>query len=451
MPNATNQSKQEKDLAYNWHPYAQMKELDQFPPPLITHASGIKLFDQSGHYIYDTIASWWCNVHGHAHPKIAKAIGKQAVTLPHIMFGGLTHDPAITLSEKLVNLAPDSLNRVFYSDNGSCAVEVALKMSFQYWQHENQRDKKEVLYLENGYHGDTLGTMAVSGVAAFHGTFSPWFFKAHAMPVPLTHPTIDTPTPMPVAHALTVLEDHLKVHHHNTAAMIVEPMAQCAGGMRIYSADYLKAARDLCAGYNVHFIADEIAAGFGRTGKMWACDWAGISPDFMCVSKGLTSGTLPIAATLTTNRIYNAFYADYHDHKTFYHGHTFTANPIACAAAIASIELFDDNQTLSHTEVLSSALNQHINQLAEHPNFINPRCLGAIAAVDMVQEPETNTPFLESQRMPYKLYQVGLKHHVMLRPLGNTLYLFPPLCTTVDELNTIMEHAIAAIEEVLNT
>ena len=447
MPSNNTKSQQEKDLKYNWHPYAQMKELDQFPPPLITHSKGIKLFDESGHYIYDTIASWWCNVHGHAHPKITQAIASQAETLPHVMFGGLTHNPAINLSETLVNITPDTLTRVFYSDNGSCAIEVALKMSFQYWQHQNKPEKQAVLYLENGYHGDTLGTMSVSGVDVFHGTFSPWLFKAHAMPVPLTHPTLDSPVPISVDQAITTLEAHLKAHHHTTAAMVVEPLAQCAGGMRFYSPEYLSALSALTTTYNVHLIADEIATGFGRTGKMWACDWSGIAPDFMCVSKGLPSGPLPIAATLTTSQIYEAFYGDYHDHKTFYHGHTFTANPIACAAANASIALFAEEDTLKNVAQLSTSLNQHIHQLAAHPNFKNPRAFGAIAAIDII-DAKTNAPFPDSHRIPRLLYQAGLKHHVMLRPLGNTMYIFPPLCTTVSELEVIMEWIHTTINEV---
>jgi adenosylmethionine---8-amino-7-oxononanoate aminotransferase len=439
---------QEKDLKYNWHPYAQMKEMAAYPPPVITHAKGIKLMDENGGFYYDTIASWWCNVHGHNHPAITEAIATQAATLSHIMFGGLTHLPAITLSERLVELTPKGLDRVFYSDSGSTSVEIAMKMAFQFWLQSGYSEKQQIMCLENGYHGDTIGAMAVSGIDAFHGCFSPWLMPSIRVPMPKNADSSPQNQKIEEDAALSNLRRVLEKSHSTVAALIIEPRIQCAGGMRIHSAHFLRQLRALTSQFNVLLIADEIATGFGRTGPLFACESADINPDFMCISKGLTSGTLPLAATLTTSAIYEAFYADYQAHKTFYHGHTYTANPIACAAALASINLFETEGTLDKIATLSTQLEGHINVLAQHPNLHNPRVLGCIGAVDIVKDKLGTDPFTDSERIPFKLYQTGLRHHVMLRPMGNTLYFFLPACTTHAELDDIISLTQLSLEDV---
>ena len=344
-----------KDLKYIWHPYTQMKDCLKNPPLLIEKAKGIKLYDDKGRFYYDTISSWWCNVHGHNHPTIKKAIKNQLDKLDHILFAGFTHKPAIKLAQKLVEITPSGLSKVFFSDNGSTAVEAALKLSFQYWQNIGKKEKKQFVSLDCAYHGDTIGAMSVSGVDLFNQVFSPLFFKSIKAPSPYCYrcPVNKTKDSCRIECA-DKLEEILKQKSKKVAAIILEPMLMAAGGMIIYPAAYLKKAANLAKKYNVHLILDEVASGMARTGKMFASEWAKVSPDFMCISKGITSGYLPLAATLTTNKIYKAFYADYDKKKTFYHGHTYTANPIGAAAALGTLEVFKKEETLKNVKKLSS-------------------------------------------------------------------------------------------------
>ncbi|MCK4912704.1 MAG: adenosylmethionine--8-amino-7-oxononanoate transaminase, partial [Candidatus Omnitrophica bacterium] len=321
-----------KDLKYIWHPYTQAKDCQKFPPILIEKAKGIKLYDNKGNCYYDTISSWWCNIHGHSHPEINKAIKSQLNSFEHVLFAGFTHKPAIKLAEQLVEITPSNLNKVFFSDNGSTAVEVALKMSFQYWQNIGEKKKTKFLSLDCAYHGDTVGAMSVSGVDLFNKIFSPLFFKSFKAPSPYCYrcPVGKNKSSCSIECADS-LEAILKKRSKGIAALILEPMVMASGGMIIYPSSYLKKVSRLAKKYNIHLILDEVASGFGRTGKMFACEYAKVKPDFICLSKGITSGYLPFAATLTTNEIYNVFYADYQKKKTFYHGHTYTANPLGCA------------------------------------------------------------------------------------------------------------------------
>ena len=297
-----------KDLKYNWHPYTQMKDCRRFPPILIEKAKGIRLYDNKGKVYYDTISSWWCNVHGHNHPEIKKAINNQLKKLDHILFAGFTHKPAIELAEKLVSITPSNLTKVFYSDNGSAAVETALKMSFQYWQNIGRKKKTKFLSLDSAYHGDTVGAMSVSGVDLFNKAFSPLFFKSFKAPSPYCYrcPVGGDKSTCSI-ECINSLEAILKKKSKEIAALILEPMVMAAGGMIIYPHTYLKGAARLAKKYNIHLILDEVASGFGRTGKMFACEHAKVKPDFICLSKGITSGYLPFAATLTTSKIYNVF------------------------------------------------------------------------------------------------------------------------------------------------
>jgi adenosylmethionine-8-amino-7-oxononanoate aminotransferase len=428
-----------KDLKYIWHPYTQAKDLKKMPPILIEKAKGIKLCDEKGRSYYDTISSWWCNVHGHNHPKITAAIKKQLSSLDHVLFAGFTHKPAIRLAEKLVSITPENLTRVFYSDNGSTAVETALKMSFQYWQNTGRKSKPKFLCLDLAYHGDTIGAMSVGGDTIFNRPFTPLLFESIKAPSPYCYRCpLGKKRQTCRIECIKPLEEALKKNKNQIAALILEPLLMAAAGMIIYPKEYLKKAADLAKKYNVHFIADEVATGFGRTGKMFACEHADVKPDFMCLSKGITSGTLPFAATLTTEKIYNGFYDDYEKYKTFYHGHTYMANPLGCAAALASLEIFEREKTLQKIAPLASILHAALERLKPLNYVGDIRYLGMVGAVELVKDRKTRRPFKPAERIGQIIYQKGLEEGLILRPLGNVIYLWPPLCITQRQLKIIL-------------
>jgi len=428
-----------KDLRHIWHPYTQMKDCRKWPPILIEKAKGIKLYDDKGNFYYDTISSWWCNIHGHNHPNIKQAIGKQLDSLDHVLFAGFTHEPAIALAEKLFAIAPKNLNRVFYSDNGSTAVETALKMSIQYWHNIGRKKKTKFVSLDLAYHGDTVGAMSVGGETVFNNKFKPLLFQSfkalspycYRCPVGKNQKSCNT-------ECIKSLESILKRNGKQIAAIILEPLLMAAGGMIIYPIEYLKKAAALAKKYKVHLIVDEVATGFGRTGKMFACDYAEIKPDFMCLGKGITSGTLPFAATLTTEKIYRAFYDDYEKFKTFYHGHTFTANPVGCAAALASLEIFEREKTLQRIKPLIKLLHSEMEKFRDLPFVGDVRCIGMVGAIELVKDKKTKRLFDVEERVGQKIFERGLKEHLLLRPLGNVTYLFLPLCVTKPQLRDIL-------------
>ena len=427
-----------RDLKHNWHPYTQMKDCENFPPIPIERAEGIKLYDYDGNFYYDTISSWWCNVHGHNHPYIKDAIKKQLDKLEHVLFAGFTHKSAIELSEKLVKITPENLTRVFYSDDGSTAVETALKMSFQYWHNTGKKNKKEFLALDQAYHGDTIGTMAVSGVDLYNARFKSLFYSSFKAPTPYCYRcAFDKKKGECALECLDAMEDILKKESENIAAVILEPILMGAAGMIIYPAEYLKGVGSLAKKYDVHLIVDEVAAGFGRTGKMCASEHASIEPDFMCISKGVTSGYLPIGVTMTTESVYEAFYAEYSDFKTFYHGHTYTANPLACAAAIASIDLFEKENTLQRAKEIGKKLASFIGEMSELEVVGDARTIGVVGALELVKNRETKEPFGPEERIGLEIYKKGLNNNLVLRPLGNVIYLFLPLSVKDNELDDI--------------
>ncbi len=438
-----------KDLKYIWHPYTQMKDCRKSPPILIKKARGLKLYDQKGRFYYDTISSWWCNVHGHNHPRIKRAINKQLNSLDHVLFAGFTHKPAIRLAQELVSITPKNLSRVFFCDNGSTAVEIALKMSFQYWRNIGKKKKGKFIALDRGYHGDTIGAMSVSGVDLFNKLFSPLFFSSLKLPSPYCYRCpMGKDRPSCNIECLKPLEKILKHKNNQIAALIVEPLVMAAGGMIIYPVEYLKRAARLCKEYNVHLIVDEVAVGFGRTGKMFASEYANIQPDFICLSKGITSGTLPLGATLTTDKVYRAFYADYDKQKTFYHGHTYTANPISCSAALASLELFKAEKTLNRIGKLIPLFAKGMERFRALPLVGDVRYLGMIGAIELVRDKKTKQPFSFRQRIGLKIYQKGLQENLLLRPLGNIIYLYLPLCIKKVELNTVLEKTFRIIRTI---
>jgi len=431
-----------KDLRYNWHPYTQMKDCERTAPVLIDSSKGMKLYDAKGNFYYDTISSWWCNVHGHNHPKIKKAIKKQIDLLDHVLFAGFTHAPAVLLAEKLVSIAPEGLRKVFYSDNGSTAVETALKMSFQYWQNTGKLEKTKFIALDHGYHGDTIGAMSVSGVGLFNSVFTPLFFKSFKARSPYCYrcPAGKSASRCDI-DCLSSLEKILSRESNRTAAFILEPLVMAAGGMIIYPKVYLERAAMLTGKYGVHLILDEVATGFGRTGKMFACEYANVKPDFICLSKGITSGSLPLGVTMTTERIYNAFYADYNKKKTFYHGHTYAANPIACSAALASLEIFEEEGTLNRLKEFVPLFHKGLERFRSLSIVGDVRYIGMIGAMELVKDRKKKEPFSFRDRVGLEVYGRGLKRHLILRPLGNIIYLFLPLCARPHELDYILNAA----------
>jgi len=428
----TNRELMDRDLQHLWHPCTQMKDHEQLPLIPIKHAKGVWLYDFEGHRYLDAISSWWVNLFGHANPKIVEAISAQAGELEHVLLAGFSHLPAIELAEKLVAITPEGLEKVFYADNGSSAVEVALKMS--YHAHRNRGENRSLfLSLTNSYHGETLGALSVGDVALYKETYHPLLIRNIQTPVPRDKSQEAT------EEALNTLEALLDKHGSEIAAMIVEPLVQGAGGMHMYSPEYLRGARGLTKRYGVHLIADEIMTGFGRTGTMFACEQAAISPDFICLSKGLTGGFLPLSAVVTTNEIYSLFYCDYSEYKAFLHSHSYTGNPLACAAALATLKIFEEEKVLEENRKKISRISENLRRFTALDNVKSVRQTGMIAAVEMRDYPA-------EERKGLDVYRYGLEHEVLLRPLGNVIYFMPPYVITEEEIDMMMDVAYRGIE-----
>ncbi len=428
----TNTQWMERDLRVLWHPCTQMKDHEHLPLIPIARAEGVWLYDFDGRRYLDAISSWWVNLFGHGHPKIAEAIAGQAKKLEHVLLAGFSHRPAIELAERLVALTPQGLEKVFYADNGSSAIEVALKMSYHF--HRNRGEERSLfLSLSNSYHGETLGALSVGDVALYKETYQPLLIRNIQTPVPRDN------SPEASEEALEALAKILDDWDEEIAAMIVEPLVQGAGGMHMYGPDYLRGARELTARYGVHLIADEIMTGFGRTGTMFACEQAGISPDFMALSKGLTGGFLPLSAVLTSDEIYGAFYCDYHEYKAFLHSHSYTGNPLACAAALATLDIFETEQILSRNQAKIRQISENLQRFTKLDPVKSIRQTGMIAAVEMIDFPAEARKGLE-------VYRYGLEHEVLLRPLGNVIYFMPPYVITQEQIDRMMGVAYEGIK-----
>ena len=440
----------EKDLACIWHPYTQMSTLRDHPPLLIERAEGLKLYDADGNWYYDTISSWWCNVHGHGHPRLREAVSRQMAELDHTLFGAITHRPAIELAERLVAITPPELTRVFYSDNGSTAVEVALKMSVQYWRNTGRPEKCRFVSLDLGYHGDTIGCMSISGVDLFRGAFAPLLFPTVQAPTPYCYrcPAGREPGNCGIA-CLKGLEQILAEGADHLAGLVLEPLLLGAGGMIVYPPAYLAGAARLARQYDVHLILDEVATGFGRTGTLFACEQAGVTPDFLCLSKGLTGGLFPLAATLATEAVYEAFLGPAGGTRTFYHGHTFTANPTGCALALASLDLFEENRLLRRVATTAPQLRDGLARFAGLPHVGDIRGIGTVGAIELVRDPATREPFPPGDPLLARLCAEGRRHNLLLRPIGNVIYLFLPQATTPEELADILERTHTVLERTL--
>jgi adenosylmethionine-8-amino-7-oxononanoate aminotransferase len=428
-----------------------MHDHESIPMLPIARAEGAWLYDSDGKRYLDAVSSWWTNVLGHRHPRIVAALKDQLDRLDHIMLAGMTHEPAVALAEELVRVTPPGLSRVFYADNGSSAIEVALKMSFHYWRNQGRTARTRFIALAGGYHGETLGALSVTDVALYRATYAPLLFEPILAPSPDAY--LREPGESPEAHTLRKLANMrtlLERHAHEVCAVIVEPLVQCAGSMRMYDATYLRGLRKLCDEFEVHLIADEIAVGFGRTGTLFACEQAEITPDFMCLSKGLTGGTLALSAVVTNEDVYDAFYAEYAAGKAFLHSHSFTGNALACSAALETLRIFADEPVLERNRVLSEHLRSRLAPLADHPNVADVRQTGMIAAIELVRDKATRAEFPAADRRGLRVYRHGIERGAILRPLGNVVYFMPPYCITPDEIDFMVEVAIEGIEKAVS-
>ena len=422
----------QSDLEVIWHPCTQMKDHETLPLIPIKSGKGIYLYDFEGNAYIDAVSSWWVNLFGHANAKINRKVKAQLDTLEHVLLAGFTHEPAVELAHKLVNLTPKKLKKVFYVDNGSSAVEAALKMSYHY--HLNSGKRKPIfLSLTNSYHGETIGALSVGDVALYKETYEPLLIANMQVAVPKDQ-TIEA-----ASEALLALETLLIDKSDAIAAFILEPLIQGAGGMHMYHASYLTGARVLTQKYDVHLIADEIMTGFGRTGKMFACEHADISPDYMTLSKGLTGGYLPLSVVMTTDEIYQAFYCDYNEHKAFLHSHSYTGNPLACAAALATLEIFETENILEENEKKSLYIKEKLKDFLSLPNVKEVRQQGMVAAIEL-------KGYQAEERIGLTLYKYALTQGVLLRPLGHIIYFMPPYIISYEEIDKMVQVAFDGIK-----
>ncbi len=436
-----------RDLAHVWHPCTQMKDHEALPPIPIRRGVGAWLEDYEGRRYLDAISSWWVNLFGHSNTRINAAVRAQLESLEHVILAGFTHEPVIALSEALAALAPPKLTRCFYADNGSSAVEVAVKMSFHYWRNTGHSAKRRFITLANSYHGETLGALAVGNVELYKEIYRPLLMDVITAPSPDCYER--APGESWAEHSrrrFAAMEALLAEHAQETCAVIVEPLVQCAGGMRMYDPVYLALLRKACDAYGVHLIADEIAVGFGRTGTLFACEQAGISPDFLCLSKGLTGGYLPLSTVVTTETVYGAFYDEYTKLKAFLHSHSFTGNPLACAAALATLRIFREEHTLERNRALAAHLGARARELQELPHVAEVRQRGMIVAVELAADRTARTPYPWQERRGLAVYRHALGRGVLLRPIGSVVYFMPPYVVTPDEIDLMVEVAREAIE-----
>jgi adenosylmethionine-8-amino-7-oxononanoate transaminase len=392
------------DRAYVWHPFTQMKEWMEAEPLIIVEGRDCFLKDIRGRWYLDGVSSLWVNIHGHNRKEINDAIKAQLDLIAHSTLLGLANVPSILLAERLVKLAPEGLTKVFYSDDGSTSVEVALKMAFQYWVHKGEKGRTTFLSLNNAYHGDTLGAVSVGGIEVFHHTFKPLLFKTYRAPSPYCYRCeLGLSYPECKLGCLSRMEEILSGHRDEIAGVIIEPLIQAAGGMITSPPGYLKGVRELCTKYNVLMIADEVATGFGRTGKFFAVEHEDVIPDIMCLSKGITGGYLPLAATLTTNEIFNAFLGRFEDLKTFFHGHSYTGNQLACAAALACLDIFEKDRVLENLQPKIGFLKERLEGFKELPFVGDVRQCGFIAGIELVRDKKTKEAFGYADRMGWKV------------------------------------------------
>lgn len=442
----------EKDLKYIWHPCSQMKDYEELPPIVIKKGRGMYLYDMEGNKYLDVISSWWCNLLGHCNQKINEAVKKQIDELEHVIFANFTHTQAITLCEKLTKILPEGLCKFNFTDNGSSAIEAAMKVSFQYHQQSGNPQKTKFLALTDAYHGETIGALSTGDCDLYTKLYKPILMDIVRVKGPDCYrcpysKTRDNCNCECFEHA----EKTFARYGQEASAMLVEPLLQGSAGMKIYPPLYLKKLREICNKYNVHLIADEIATGFGRTGKMFAFDHAKVSPDIMCLSKGLTGGYMPMALLVTTQKIYDAFYADYNTGKAFMHSHTYSGNPLACSAANAVLDILEEGTVLNKAHENAIYFNNIINEkFLNHKNVGEIRHIGLINAIELVKNKAAKEPFDSKLRTGYQIYKKALKRGVILRPLGDVIYFNPPLIIEQQDMDYAVNTAFECMNEVLS-
>ncbi len=433
------------DRKYLWHPFTQMQDFRGEDPLIISRGEGIYLYDIQGNRYLDGVSSLWANLHGHHRPELDGALTAQLSQVAHSTLLGIAHPAAILLARRLVEIAPLGLEKVFYSDNGSTAVEVALKVAFQFWRNRGQIEKQRFLKLSGAYHGDTLGAVSVGGIRLFHDIYRPLLFDTLEAPAPYCYRC---------SHGddcgqqcLARLEELVIAHHHELAAVIVEPVMQGAAGMIAQPPGYLAQVREVTHRHNVLLIADEVAVGFGRTGKMFACEHEGVTPDLLCLAKGITGGYLPLAATLATDEVYQAFLGAYQDFKAFFHGHTYTGNPLGAAVGLASLDIFAQDRVLEGLPAKIEQLAGRLGKMAEHPHVGDIRQRGLMVGIELVADKSTREPFPLERRVGHQVILAARKIGAILRPLGDVIVILPPLCITAAELNTLCDITLEAIDQ----
>jgi adenosylmethionine-8-amino-7-oxononanoate aminotransferase len=434
------------DSAHVWHPFTQMAGWGDDPPVIITEAEGCWLIDEEDRRYLDGVSSLWVNVHGHRKAEIDAAVRAQLERVAHTTLLGLASVPSIELAARLVEVAPAGLTRVFYSDSGSSAVEVALKMALQFWQQSGHPERRRFAALGEAYHGDTVGAVSLGGMGLFHGIFRELLFEVIRLPAPHAYRWKET-TP-PLEHCLTAARSLFEAHGNELAALVVEPLVQGAAGMIVHPPGFLAGLAALCKEFDVLLIVDEVATGFGRTGTMFAVEQEGVYPDFLCVAKGLTGGYLPLAATLATERVYAAFLGPFGSSRTFFHGHTYTGNPLACAAALANLDLFACGDVLGRARSLAEMLAGHLARIATLPHVGEVRQRGLMIGVELVEDRASAVPYAYEARMGHRVCLALRARGVILRPLGNVVVMMPPLALSDAECDLLGEAVYDAIAEV---
>lgn len=442
------------DKKYIWHPFTQMLDWEKEPQVIIENGTGSILTDIRGKKYIDGVSSLWVTVHGHRNKEINAAVSAQLKRIAHSTLLGLSNVPAVLLAEKLVKIAPKGLSKVFYSDNGSTAVEIAIKIAFQYWQQKGKeyQAKTGFISLKEAYHGDTIGSVSVGGIDLFHAIYQPLLFHTWKIDSPYCYRcSLGRAYPDCGIACAKEAEKVIYNHRHETAALVIEPLVQGAAGMLMQPSGYLRKIRELCTKYNILMITDEVATGFGRTGTMFACEQEKILPDIMTVAKGITGGYLPLAATLTTDAVFRGFLGEYRELKTFFHGHTYTGNPLACAAAIANIDLFKKGRTLQKLQPKITLLKEELKRFAELGHVGDIRQKGFMVGIELVKNKETKEPYLLEEKIGSRVVQEARKHGLIIRPLGSVIVLMPPLSISMREMNRLIEIVYRAIKTVTET
>ena len=445
------QELKEWDKEYIWHPFTQMKEYTKEDVVVINEGEGVILRDIDGKEYIDGVASLWTNVHGHRKRELDLALKSQIDKIAHSTLLGISNVPAIELAKRLVDITPSGLSKVFYSDSGATAVEIALKIAFQYQKQAREGDpaKEKFISLKNAYHGDTIGAVSVGGIDLFHSIYRPLLFETYKAEAPYCYRCVfGKEYPSCQMKCLSDLEEVMKKHSHEVTALVIEPLVQGAAGIIVQPPGYLKKVRELCTRYDILMIADEVAVGFGKTGKMFACEHEGVVPDIMALGKGITGGYMPLAATLTTNKIYEAFLGDYEEYRTFFHGHTYTGNPLACAVAVANLDVFENENVLKKLNNKINYLSNLLKEFYELTHVGDIRQCGFMVGIELVKDRDTKEPYPAGERVGYRVILEARKMGVIIRPLGDVIVLMPPLSIDMDQLTRLCEVMYNSIEKI---